>query len=134
DLMDTPFNQTSYTSKLMQNQQIKYIADVLQNDPSVVVDTGPTGGADYFAIRGFDAGNGDILFNGMAGIAPTWFNSMMSESTERVEVLKGPSALLNGAGALGSIGGMINLVPKRAGDDPLNQVTLDHASNSQFGG
>ncbi|MCV0387466.1 MAG: TonB-dependent receptor [Nitrobacter sp.] len=134
DLMNTPFNQTSYTSKLMQNQQIKYIADVLQNDPSVLVDTGPSGGADNFIIRGFDAGNGDMLFNGMAGIAPTWFNSMMSESIERVEVLKGPSALLNGAGALGSIGGMINLVPKRAGDDPLTQATLDHASNSQFGG
>jgi iron complex outermembrane receptor protein len=134
DLMNMPFNQTSYTSKLMQNQQIKYIADVLQNDPSVIVDTGPSGGADNFIIRGFDAANGDILFNGMMGIAPTWFNSMMSESLERVEVLKGPSALLNGAGALGSVGGMVNLVPKRAGDDPLNQVTLDHASNSQFGG
>jgi iron complex outermembrane receptor protein len=133
-VMNTPFNQTSYTSKLIQNQQIKYIADVLQNDPSVVVDTGPSGGADNFIIRGFDAGNGDMLFNGMAGIAPAWFNSMMSESIERVEVLKGPSALLNGAGALGSVGGMVNLVPKKAGDDPLNQVTLDHASNSQFGG
>jgi iron complex outermembrane recepter protein len=134
DVMNTPFNQTSYTSELIQNQQVKFIADVLQNDPSVIVDTGPSGGADNFIIRGFDVGNGDILFNGMPGIAPTWFNSMMSESIERVEVLKGPNALLNGAGALGSVGGAINLVPKRAGDKPLTLFTPDFAMDSQFGG
>jgi len=137
DVMDTPFNQTSYTSKLIQDQQTKFIADVVQNDPSVTVDGGfggPSGGADGFVIRGFAAANGDILFNGMPGVAPTWFNSMMSESIERVEVLKGPSALLNGAGALGSVGGAINLVSKKAGDEPLLQITPGYEMNSQLGG
>ena len=36
---------------------------------------------------------------------------------ERIDVLKGPSALLNGMPPGGSVGGSVNLVPKRAGDD-----------------
>src|SRR5690606_27478815 len=43
----------------------------------------------------------------------------------RVEVFRGASAFLNGAAPGGSgIGGSINVVPKRAGNDPLAQVTV----------
>jgi iron complex outermembrane receptor protein len=34
-VMDTPFNQTSYTAELIANQQARTIRDVLANDPSV---------------------------------------------------------------------------------------------------
>jgi iron complex outermembrane receptor protein len=58
----------------------------------------------------------------------------MSESVERVEVLKGPNALVNGAAQNGSVGGSINMVPKRAGPNPLTQFTASAALDSQFGG
>jgi hypothetical protein len=62
DMMDTPLSQTSYTSKLIQDQQAQTILDVIKNDPSVRY--GDTL-LENFSIRGFPANNGDILFNGL---------------------------------------------------------------------
>lgn len=134
DVMNTPFNQTSYTAKLLQDQQSHFISDALNNDPSARVNSLPSTGLDGFRIRGFDVSNQDILFNGMLGVAPSYFNSTMAESFERVEVLKGPNALLNGMAQGGSVGGAVNLVPKRAGDKPLIQFTPEYAMDSQVGG
>lgn len=133
NLMDTPFNQTSYTSKLMEDQQSHFVSDVLNNDPSARANSSPSTGLDGFSIRGFDVSNQDILFNGMLGVAPSYFNSVMAESFERVEVIKGPNALLNGLVQGGSVGGAINLVPKRAGDQPLIRFTPDYSMDSRFG-
>ena len=132
--MDTPFNQTSYTSKLIQDQQAQTIGEVVKNDPSVRVMASLSSGLETFSIRGFDVSNADILFTGLANVAPTFFNSLMTEGIERVEVLKGPSAFLNGAGPGGSVGGMINIIPKRAGEVPITQFTPTYQSNAQFGG
>ena len=123
-----PFNQTSYTSRLMEDQQARFVSDVLGNDPTARADGNPTSGADWFSIRGFGLGNGDIRFNGLAGVAPAHFNSMMSESIERVEVLKGPNAMIAGAEPLGGVGGTINVVAKRAPDEKLAQFTIDYSS------
>lgn len=132
DMMDTPFNQSAYTSKLMQDQQARFIADVLDNDPSARTTASASGAGDAFNIRGFEVSNADVLFNGLVGVTPTYFDSMMAESVERVEVLKGPNALLNGAAD--GVGGAINVVPKRAGDQPLSRFTLGYVSDSQLGG
>ena len=70
----------------------------------------------------------------MLGVAPSYFNSVMAEPYERIEIFKGPNALINGLVQGGSIGGAINLVPKRAGDEPLVQLTPDYTMDSQFGG
>lgn len=132
--MDTPFNQTSYTAELIQNQQVHHVADILNNDPTAHANGSTSTGADDFSIRGFYVGNTDLLFNGMAGVTPSFFNSMMAESIERVEILKGPNALLNGVTPNGSVGGVINMIPKRAGNQPLTQFTASYISDSQFGG
>ncbi|MCY1274939.1 Ferrichrome receptor FcuA [compost metagenome] len=134
DFMETPFNQTSYTAELMENQQTRHIADVLGNDPTAHANGSTSTGADDFSIRGFYVGNTDLLFNGMPGVAPSFFNSMMAESIERVEVLKGPNALLNGVSPNGSVGGAINMIPKRASDEPLTRFTTSYAADSLFGG
>jgi len=134
DFMNTPFNQSSYTSKLMQDQQAQTIGDVLMNDPSVRLENSTSAGVQDFSIRGFNVANGDILFTGLPGVTPTFFNVMMTEGLERVEVLKGPSAFLNGAGPAGSVGGIVNTIPKRAGAAPLTQFTPTYTSNAQFGG
>ncbi|BCA56604.1 TonB dependent/Ligand-Gated channel TonB [Nitrospira sp. KM1] len=133
DIMDTPFTQMNYTSKLIQDQQARYLGEVLRNDPSVQLTQPTSAGFLTAAIRGFSLGEGDLLLNGLA-IAPAINGTMMTESIERVEVLRGPNALLNGAAPGGSVGGMINLVPKRAGDDALTQLTAQYMSDTQFGG
>lgn len=130
--MDTPFNQTNYTSKLIQDQQARTVADVLANDPSVR-NTFPTASyATPLFVRGFPLSNQEFTFNGSYGIAPTLLPS--PEFYERVEVLKGASALLNGMAPFGGIGGAVNLVPKRGTAEEFNQVTASYLSNAQFGG
>ncbi len=134
DMMNAPFNQTVYTRKLIESQQAKSLGDVLANDPSVVKRFSDAAGIDTWDIRGLST-NSATSFNGLFGIAPTTGTIMPTESIERVEVLKGANALLNGvAPNQGANLGVINLVPKRAGEQPLIAFTPDYAMNSQFGG
>ncbi|MGC4097117.1 MAG: TonB-dependent receptor [Nitrospira sp.] len=133
DIMDTPFTQMNYTSKLIQDQQARFLGDVLKNDPSVQIMQPSATGFLTFAIRGFGISENDTLFNGLS-IAPLFNGVMMTESLERVEVLRGPNALLNGAAPGGSIGGMVNLVPKRAHDEALTRLTAQYMSDTQGGG
>ncbi|CAM3891068.1 TonB-dependent siderophore receptor [Bordetella tumulicola] len=130
DFLDTPFSVTSYTSTLIENQQAQNIGDVLVNDPSVRNTYSRGAGRDEFNIRGFTLFNYDVAYNGLYGISPRNATSLIG--IERVEVLRGPNALLNGMAPFGSVGGSINLEPKRAGADPLNRVTLSYIENSQF--
>ncbi|MGK6317181.1 TonB-dependent siderophore receptor [Neorhizobium sp. DT-125] len=137
-VMDTPFSQTSYTSKLIEDQQARTVQDVLNNDPSVVASNSSGTPHDYQVIRGFGGYgiDGTRTLNGLAGMAPLFFPS--SDYIERVEILKGPSALLNGmtlasAAVTGTIGGSVNLVTKSATDEPITQLTTRYVSNSQIG-
>lgn len=133
DIMDAPFNQTSYTSDTIQNQQAQSLADVLANDPSVQdsgVRHGPAGNS--MVVRGFPNGSslGAVTFNGLQG------GSMYKQSPElyeRVEIIKGLDSMVNGMSAVGYLGGNINLVPKRAGATPTATFVLSHISNEQVG-
>lgn len=133
NIMDTPFTQMNYTSKLIQDQQARFLGDVLRNDPSVQLAQPTSAGYLTFSIRGFPLNENDMLFNGLA-IGTTVQGTMMTEGIERVEVLRGPNALLNGGAPGGSIGGMVNLVSKRAGEEALTQLTAQYMSNTQVGG
>jgi len=132
DVMDTPFSTTAYTSELIENQQAQDISDVLLNDPSVVNSTGYANFANRFNIRGYDLQSDDISLDGLSGTAPR--QKAIVETYERVELLKGASAFLNGMppGSSG-IGGTVNLVPKRATDDPVTSLTGTAASGGTFG-
>jgi iron complex outermembrane receptor protein len=132
NVMDTPFNQTSYTSETIRDQQARTIADVVVNDPSVRASWPATGYSAPLMIRGFAASNQDVSFGGLYGIAPAF--TVNAGMAERVEVLKGPAALLSGMQPNGSVGGSVNIVPKRAGDKPNTELTANYASNSQLGG
>ncbi|WP_341987750.1 TonB-dependent receptor [Azorhizobium sp. AG788] len=131
-VMDTPFTVTNYTSKLIQEQGAQSIADVVRNDPAIRnLDPTNVGNANYFLVRGVQVGNGAVAFGGLFGIAPN--NQSTLAGIERVEILKGPGAFLSGLSPSG-VGAVINLVPKRAGDEPLTSLTTTYISNAQFGG
>lgn len=133
EVMDTPFNQTNFTAEKVQNQQAKTIRDVLIDDPSVrsyFPDGGP--GTDTVRIRGFPVGSATTAYGGLYGVLPT--SSIMAELADRVEVLKGPTAMIYGMPPGGGVGGTINLVPKRAPDQGLTQLTAGYASAGQVSG
>ena len=133
DFMETPFNAISYTDRFIQDQQAQSITDVIAaTDPSVFSNGVTSAWSETYSIRGFDASTRDVTFGGLAGMAPYYRTS--PEMFERIEVLKGPSALLNGMPPGGSVGGAINLVPKRAGDEPLTRFTTTYMSDAQIGG
>lgn len=133
DIMDTPFSSTSFTSALIQNQQARSVADVVQNDPSVRVARGFGNFQELYVIRGFPVYSDDVAYNGLYGILPRQFVS--TELVERVEVFRGANTFLNGAAPGGSgIGGAINLLPKRATNEPLTQVTAGIESGGQVYG
>ncbi|MBP7451329.1 MAG: TonB-dependent receptor [Ottowia sp.] len=132
DFMETPFNSISYTDAYVQNLQADQLSRVIAlTDPSVF-NNGATGMlTDSFTLRGFNVSTSDVAFGGLYGLIP--YYRVTPELAERIEVLKGPSALLNGMPPGGSVGGTINLVPKHAGDTPLARLTTTYASDAQFG-
>ena len=131
DAMDVPFSTTNYTTELLENQQARSLADVVVNDASVRVLTASGGFGEDFQIRGFTVPSGDVGLNGLYGLVSG--SRVPAELIERVEVLKGPGALINGIAPNGSIGGGINVVTKRAADDPLTRLTTTFMSDSQLG-
>lgn len=132
DVMDVPFSTTNYTAEMLENQQARTLADVVINESSVRTLTSSGGFADEFQIRGYTVSSGDVGLNGLYGLASA--SRMPAAIMERVEVLKGPGTLMNGIGPSGSIGGGINIVTKRAGDEPLTRLTTTYQSQSQLGG
>ncbi|MBP7564434.1 MAG: TonB-dependent siderophore receptor [Burkholderiaceae bacterium] len=133
DMMDTPFSTTSFTNELIQNQQARSIGDVLLNDSSVRSTRGFGNFQQAYFIRGFIVYSDDVAYNGLYGLVPRQY--MATEFVERVESFRGASAFLSGAGAgsvAGSgIGGVINVVPKRAPNEPLSQVTFGVQSGGE---
>lgn len=133
DSMDLPFSSTNYTAELIANQQAISVADVLQNDPVVRVARGFGNFQEVYIIRGLPAYSDDMTYNGIYGILPREF--VASEFLERVELMRGASAFLNGAAPGGSnLGGTVNLVPKRAPSTPLTRVTAGWENSSVFYG
>ncbi|WHP30175.1 TonB-dependent siderophore receptor [Trabulsiella odontotermitis] len=128
--MDVPFNVISYTSKLVQDQQAKTIADVVSNDASVQAVQGYGNFAETYRIRGFKLDGDDMTMGGLPGVVPR--QVVDTQMLERVEIFKGANALLNGAASSG-VGGMINLEPKHAEDTPTTRVGVDYTSDSQVG-
>ena len=132
DALDTPFSAISYTDKFAKDQQAKDISDIISaTDPSVHSSNTSGESRESYSIRGFTSNSNDATVNGLTGMAPYYRSA--TEMYESVEVQKGPSAMLNGMAPNGSLGGSINLVTKRANNEPLTQVTTKYLSDSQLG-
>ncbi|MBW2941839.1 TonB-dependent receptor [Zhongshania aquimaris] len=122
DMMDAPFTSSNFTNALIRDQQASSVADVLQNDPVVRVAKGFGNFQEVYIIRGFPIYSDDMTYNGLYGILPRQF--VAAELLERVEVFRGANTFLNGASPGGSgVGGLVNLVPKRAQEEDLNLLT-----------
>ncbi|MFX5295611.1 TonB-dependent ferric acinetobactin receptor BauA [Acinetobacter baumannii] len=131
--LDTPFNTISYTDKYIEDKQAKDITEVIAaTDPSIYTNGASGGWSENYYIRGYASSTNDMSMNGLFGITPFYRTS--PEMFGRVEVLKGPSALLNGMPPAGSVGGTVNLVTKYAADEPFARLTTTYMSDAQFGG
>ncbi|WP_432377590.1 TonB-dependent receptor [Duganella sp. P38] len=130
DVMDTPFNSTNYTQQFIQDLQARSVADVLQADPGVRVARGFGNYQELYVIRGFPVNSDDLAYNGLNGVLPRQY--IAAELLERVEVFRGANTFLNGATpGGGGIGGAINLLPKRAPNADLTEVSAGLQTGKQ---
>ncbi len=129
-LQDLPFAAQSFTSELVSDRQMaspqelaKFNASVNSNFIQGVQGERLTD----VNIRGFNA---NYLIDGVAAPLPT---NIFLEPFERIEVIKGVAS-----SALNSLHGTallnVNLIPKRAGPEPLTEMTLRHYDGSTYGG
>ncbi|MGO4715198.1 TonB-dependent receptor [Bradyrhizobium sp. 2TAF24] len=132
DYMATPYSIASYTEKTIRDLQATSVAEVLTTtDPSVRAAIGSSNRYDALTIRGFRVENSETSLNGLYGLVPNYRTN--PAPIERIELLKGPGAFLNGMAPQGSIGGSVNIVTKRADDDPLTRMTAGYLSDARFG-
>lgn len=131
DFMETPFSVSSYTEQAIRDSQAQRIADVVARDASVLSGQQVYGASETLFVRGFSVNtDGSFSLDGLRGLAS--HRTAPLEMVERVELIKGPSALLTGN--VGEVGGAVNLVTKRAADQPLTRLTTSYASDSLLGG
>lgn len=126
DYMETPFSVSSYTAELVRDRQITELRDLIVLDPSVVLGAPRTYYQGGFSLRGFST---TARFAGLKILGAV---DLQTDGFERVEIVKGPTVLLNG-GADG-LGGTVNAVPKRADNTDLTRLTARAESRSQLGG
>ncbi len=125
--MNTPFSTRPTPTNRSRTRRRSSVGDVLLNDPGVRVARGFGNFQESYFIRGFILNSDSVAYNGLYGLLPRQYIS--AELFERVEVLRGASAFLNGATPNSdAIGGSINLLPKRAPSLPLTQMTVGTAS------
>lgn len=87
-----------------------------------------------YSVSGFGGGtNSNIYLDGLRGLSGgQWTSSSFDPfGLERVEVVKGPSAVLYGQV---SPGGLINVVSKRPTKDRLQQVAVQYSSHATIQG
>ncbi|MDQ8023674.1 MAG: TonB-dependent receptor [Moraxellaceae bacterium] len=129
DFMDVPMSVVSFTDEFRDNIQALSVSDMLKYSVSAQT---PQAGAvpttDIIYVRGFNIGTYDGTFDGLPGLLG---RMPPVEAVERVELLLGANAFANGQP--GSVGGNINIVPKRAGDEPLLRIGANYRTESILG-
>jgi catecholate siderophore receptor len=118
-LRDVPQTVNVVPPDAIRDQAATSLQDVLKNVPGVGFSHGD-GQRDQVSIRGFTA-IADQFVDGFRDDA-LYFRDL--SNIERIEVIKGPAAVLYGRG---SSGGLINRVSKKPGSD-LSEITLSYGS------
>src|SRR6185437_41417 len=125
-LLETPQNIQVLSSALLVDQGANLLENALQNVAGVM-----TGGSarsfDFFRIRGFDA-SGFTYVDGLPRIVTI---NVELAGADSIEVVKGPSSVLFGAG---SPGGLVNIISKRPTKDAFLDIEGSYGSFDSYEG
>ena len=120
DIMDVPSTVNVVTRELLELQAVSGLYDAVRNTAGVTRQQNGGDTWDQLVIRGIAVENRtNYRLNGSLPIMN--FSQVPMEDKERVEVLKGASALYYG---FTSPSGVVNFVTKRAGATPVTSVGL----------
>jgi iron complex outermembrane receptor protein len=124
--MDTPQSVQVIGSEIIEQQQSIRLSEVLKNANGVYVGSARGGAQESFFSRGYDMSSNNMLKNGFrynAGSIPE------VSSLDKVEFLKGGSALLYGNIAPG---GILNLVTKTPSFKSGGEITMQSGSYAYY--
>jgi catecholate siderophore receptor len=122
-LIDVPQSVTVVTDKLIADQGIESMAEAVRYVPGVTMGQGE-GNRDQPTIRGNNT-TADFFVDGVRDDAQHFRDVY---NVERLEVLKGPNAMIFGRGGGG---GVINRVTKQANWNPVQEFSIEGGSFSK---
>lgn len=120
-ILETAQSISVITADQIEDQRAQSIQEVLRYTAGVVADQyGLDSRSDAYAIRGMDATQ---YLNGLRQINTFYSETIRPDpyAMERVEVLRGPSSMLYGAGG---VGGIVNLVSKRPQTETKREMSV----------
>ncbi len=128
---DTPLNEVPQSISVVTKDQIKdqgaqSIAESLRYSAGVTAEPyGVDNRGEYFSLRG--GSSGEVVLDGLRQPLVGWWGSIKDEpySLERVEVIRGPSAVTYGQNPPG---GLVNLVSKQPQAVAKREVSLQYGS------
>ncbi len=119
-LVDIPQSISLITRDLIDDQMMRSMADVVRYVPGVSMGQGE-GHRDAPTLRG-NSSTADFYVDGVRDDVQ-YYRDLYN--AERIEILKGPNAMIFGRGGAG---GVINRVTKTAGFEPVQALTLQGGS------
>lgn len=120
ELVNVPQAITVITRDAMSDQSMQSIADAVRYVPGVQAAQGE-GNRDQLILRGNNT-TSDLFIDGLRDDIQTYRDLY---NTDRIEVLKGANGMIFGRGGAG---GVVNRVSKKAGWDPVKDVSLSFGS------
>ena len=137
-LLDTPKSVSVISKKLIEDTQVTTLADALRTVPGITLGAGEGGNpnGDRPIIRGYNSESSMYV----DGVRNATSQNRDMFAVEQVEITKGSSSSLGGAGSVGGSVNMISKVAKKgdslegsvaAGTDNYQRITLD--GNKDFG-
>ena len=123
-LLDTPQSITVVTQELIRDQAMQGMAEVVRFVPGVGMAQGE-GNRDTPIFRG-NSTTADMFIDGMRDDTQ-YFRDLYN--IDRVEVLKGPNAMIFGRGGSG---GLLNRVSKQADGTTVRQLGLQYGSSDKY--
>jgi catecholate siderophore receptor len=124
DVKDVPQSLSVVTESQIEDQALRSIADVLLYVPGATSGTGE-GNRDQITLRGNNS-TADFFVNGVRDDVQ-YFRDLYN--AERIEILRGPNAMIFGRGGGG---GIVNRVTKRSSFRPFREFALEGDSEGGF--
>lgn len=132
-IVELPQSVSVVTQQQLEMQSVQSVSESLRYVSGVLAEQyGGDSRSDNYLVRGFaDA------YPYLDGLSTLNYFTVLSPVIEpygldRVEILRGPSAVLNGQ--TGSPGGLVNLVTKRPTEEPLRQLAVETGSYGRIQG
>lgn len=128
---------TVITAQDLQQQQTRFVSDILRDVPGVAVNrAGTFGTLTQVRIRGAEGNHTLVIIDGVkvndpAGGNEFDFGDLLASDIERIEVLRGPQAILYGSN---TIGGVINIITNRGKGAPTVAARAEGGSFHTFDG